>query len=189
MRSHRAALLVPLALAACQTAQPGVRGENAPSTTRIAGGTANSQVLYEFTTRADTRVVADAVPAPADRVWRVLPAVYQELGLAVTRADEDHRLLGSQQAVPRTKRILGMRMSELLQCGRTPLGLPAADAYDVTLIVATDVLTAGRESSTIRSVVEGRARDPVSSSTPANCTSTGKLERAIADDAVLRTRG
>jgi hypothetical protein len=188
MRTRFAALLALAALAACKTAQPGVHGESSPSMTRIAGGTANEQVLYEFITRPDTRVYADAIAAPEDRVWSVLPGMLQGFGLAITRVDEARRMLGSQAAIPRGRRILGLRMSDILQCGRTPAGNPAAESYDVTLAVYTDLEPASG-TTTIKTLVEGRARDSISNNPAVNCTSTGKLERAIADEARLRAAG
>ncbi|HEX8245849.1 MAG TPA: hypothetical protein VF541_20210 [Longimicrobium sp.] len=189
MKIQRAAVPLAMALAACQSTQPAVRTATQPTTTRVETGNVGSVLLYEFRVAPESRVFTNLVPAPVARVWPVLPALYQEYGLAVTRLDEGRRVIGSQEHIARGRKIMGARPSELVECGRTPAGVPAADSYDLTLAVYTALEPDGEQSTKIETLVEGRARDPVSNNPPVTCTSTGKLERALAVAAVLRTQG
>lgn len=181
-------VLLAITLMACQTAQPGVRPESQPQTTRIASGDASTMILYEFTTAPASRVFTDAIPASMARVWASLPGVYQALGLAVTRLDDGRHAIGSQEHISRGRKIMGVRVGEIVECGRTPAGAPAAESYDLTLSVSTALQSDGEQSTKIETLVDGRARDPVSNNPAVTCTSTGRLERAIAAAAMARSR-
>jgi len=190
MKLHRAPVLLVLALAACGgSTQTGVPRANQPQTTRIGSGGIGQPFLYEFVTTPSSRVLVDAAPVTAERAWAALPGIYQEFGLQITQVDSARHLLVSQAHIPRGRQIMGRRLSDVVQCGRTPAGTPAADSYDVTLAVYTALIPQGSTSTTVQNLVEGRAKDPVSNNPAVNCTSTERLERAIADELVARTRG
>jgi citrate lyase gamma subunit len=71
-------------------------------------------------------------------------------------------------------------LSRYFTCGSTALGTEAADTYRLQLSVVSTVLRQG-SGSRLETTVEAIARQPGTSSAPVNCSSTGELEKAIAN--------
>jgi hypothetical protein len=123
------------------------------------------------------------VAAPADSVWSVLPAAFEQLGIAAG-ADNDQKVFGNPEF--RVKRIEGVLLSNFVDCGRGVTAVPLADDYDVTLSVLTQVSAVGEGWSLVATTVSGRAKPRAVSGNPVYCQSTGKLEQRIVD-LVLRS--
>lgn len=129
---------------------------------------------------------ATALPAPPERAWAELPAVYAQLEIPLDHADAAARRLGNEGWLAR--RIEGERLSEYVDCGEGPLGAPHADRYEVRLAVASRVVPSG-SASTIETTVAGTARDRAVSGGSLPCFSTGTLEARIAALLQLRLMG
>lgn len=187
---RRAPILLALSLAACQTASgPGLHADTRPTEGRVVTGDMVNPYLFTFRSASETRVYVDSVPAAPAAMWSALAGVYQQQGLAITRADEARRLIGSQQALPRGHRIMGQSISAVIECGRTPAGAQAADSYEVTLNAFTMLIPLPSGGTQVQTLVEGLARDPVSNNPAVNCTSKGTLERAIRNALMARAAG
>lgn len=141
----------------------------------VSGPTGNlSRMEIRNTPTARTWNVA----APADSVWSVLPAVFQQLGIGAG-ADDAQKVLGNPEF--RVKRIEGAMLSNFVDCGRGVTAVPLADDYDVTLSVLTQVSANGAGWSLVATVVSGRAKPRAVSGNPVYCQSTGKLEQRVFD--------
>lgn len=135
---------------------------------------------YEVRTTTDNRSTDAVYGSSADAVWRVLPLVYDSLGIKLTTMDAQGRSLGVQNA--RTRRRLGGEpMSRSLSCGVGVTGEDNANSYDVYLTVMSAVEAQGTGRALMRTWVQANARPTATSGDPVRCGSTGWIERRIAD--------
>ncbi|MDF1501761.1 hypothetical protein [Roseisolibacter sp. H3M3-2] len=173
-----AALSLAGALAACAS-QPAVAvvGEQPPRREFVAIG---DQVVRLEPSVA--RTLHEDLALTVDQAWGALPLAYEALGLALTTLDSEQRRVGAGgQRVQ--GRLRGAWMSRYVDCGTAANGLPHADSYAVTLDVLSQVegradVAAASVSTTVKAV--GRPAS-VSSSNVVNCTTTGNLERRVAE--------
>ncbi|HEV2146892.1 MAG TPA: hypothetical protein VGR37_05800 [Longimicrobiaceae bacterium] len=159
-----------LALSACAPASPELSPGTRDSTLLVNDGTVNI--------RTSERSVAVDVPLAAEQAWAALPAAYEALGLR-GGGPAGERLFG----VPRmeaSRALNGVRLSRYLDCGAT-VSVPNADSYAVTLQVSTRLTPVTGSSTRVETLVQGTARPRDTSGNPVACTSTGALERQIAE--------
>jgi hypothetical protein len=167
-----------LALAACAPAA-------GPATTTGATGGTNTQVVssseqLSVSTAGQFRIVSADVAAPVHRVWEVLPAVYQELGLVPT-ADASLRTVRTQGTMLR--RFQNEAASRLFDCGRGQFGADIAAQYEVRFNLQTTVQPgAGAETSRLDTGIEAYARNSDGSANAllAVCHTRGRLEEMVA---------
>lgn len=174
--------IVTLALAACASAGGGettdlTRTTTATTTTSVAG---SGGTVASIAT--DTREVQSTlgVPISADRAWTLLPLVYADLGIEVATMRQNERAVGNPSF--RTRRSIGgVRASRYLECGSASGG-PNADTYSLTLDVITQVRAAPSGDSTYLDTRLGaQAQNPTYGGSVVTCSSTGGLERRIAE--------
>lgn len=181
-----------IALAACASAGPGPTPAAPPAsaprgeTTRVEmpGGFA----AYEVRTTADDRAVEATFRATTDRLWSVLPSVYDSLGIRLTTMNTAGRTLGMQNSRLR-RRLGGEAMSRSLSCGTGITGEDNADSYDVFVTVMSAVEPSGGDRAVLRTWVQANARATGTSGNPVRCGSSGWLERRIAELAAARLGG
>ena len=165
-----------LALAACAPTSQPPAASTGGSNTQVVSSTQSLSV----TTASEFRVSSASVGAPVARVWQVLPAVYQELGLTPA-ADPALRTVRAQSAMAR--RFQGQASSSYFDCGRGQFGVEIATQYEVRFNVQTTVQPGGSpESSRLDTGVEAYARNSDGSANAllAVCHTRGKLEELIA---------
>lgn len=131
----------------------------------------------------DRGVAAHRVAFAPGAVWRVLPGVYEQLGVPDHGAAPDELLYGSRNF--RARRIEGDRLSAFLDCGMGPTATPRADEYDVRMTVVSQVRDAGDGESLIETTVEASARPRGNSGNAVDCASRGTLESRVATLATL----
>ncbi len=151
----------------------------------ITPGAQTSSVVQ---TRAVSEDVVRATSAPAapGRVWEVLPAAYEELKLPVTMRTNEQRQLGSQGRRVRGS-IGGTRMSLMFSCGVGATGGDAADSYELTIDVVSQVVAgATPNESLVRTMASGIAKPLMTSGEPVRCVSSGRLEEKVAAAVVKR---
>jgi hypothetical protein len=168
------AALVLLALAGCAAGGGLEAGSAGPSTTRMETGGGG----FEITAARDARVATHDVLAPADRVWAALPAAYRAVGLAGGVVSQGERVFGTPPMRSRG-RLAGERAARFLDCGKNPIGAPAANMYDLETTVRTAVQTNPDGTTRLELKVEAVAAPPAGG-TRAQCTSTRVLEDLIA---------
>lgn len=175
---HAAAVsaLAALALAGCASSPrsaPPV--DHATETVRVSG--VGVQPGATLSTVSSVTPGVAKVLAPIDRVWSVLPAVYDSLGIPVDRLDQARHIIGNTGFKLR-RRLGGVSLTRYLDCGSAQGG-PSAETYEVTLSVLTELqpIEAGTSAAT---VVQATARPVTFAGEPTGCTSKGPLEQRIA---------
>ncbi|MEJ2205378.1 MAG: hypothetical protein P8170_14870 [Gemmatimonadota bacterium] len=118
------------------------------------------------------------VLAPTDKVWQVLPSVFEELEIPVTRLDPRVPEIGNPGYWAR--RIEGRRMGNYLDCG-TNLSGQLANLYEIRLSVVT-TLSAGPEGSTVvTTTVDAYGKPRTTSGNQVHCQSREALEKRVAE--------
>lgn len=127
----------------------------------------------------DIEFVETTLPVEVDLVWRVLPGVYQELGIPVATSNYETRQVGNLGF--EVQRVNGKRMNTYLDCGTSRTG-PMANAYQVTLTVLTKLESVEGDGATkMTSAVDGTAVNRSTAGYPVPCTSRETLEELISD--------
>lgn len=142
-------------------------------TVRVAGaGNLRMAALDQAT---DTKI-----SFPIGKVWHALPAVYEQLGIPITQADEPAHTIANGGL--KIRRQLGTTpLSRYIDCGTTQIG-ENADSYDVYLTITSHVdeePTSGL--SILRITFEAMARPVAFSRDYSRCSSKGELEKRLAD--------
>jgi hypothetical protein len=148
--------------------------------------TSSSGRSTTFDLRHQGTVGETRVAARATAVWAVLPSVFEQLQIQVTRIDPSAGVMGNPGY--RVREIEGERLSRFLDCGRGPVR-PNADVYEVTLSVLVQLLPLAEDVTTVRTLVDGYARDRALSGGSVHCISWGSLERRIGELVVERLDG
>jgi len=174
------ALPLILILIGCATGgAAGLQDDQQRSTVSISG----SDFTYQVELTEEARRSAAEFPGDPATAWRVLPAIYEALGIPLRTIRPDVRLLGTERwTVP--FRVAGSSRSAFLDCGRS-LGGNNADLYRVSATVHSQVHPSG-ENVRLETIVTASARPRDVSGNAVGCTSTGRLEAVIAS--MLRQR-
>ncbi|MBI2795451.1 MAG: hypothetical protein HYX65_01970 [Gemmatimonadetes bacterium] len=122
--------------------------------------------------------------APADQVFSTLSSVYEKLGIAVTTMVSKERMLGNLDLRARA-RLGSMPLRRLFDCGGTT-GEPNADTFQLTISVSSEVKDNGDGSSILASLVQATGRPVQFAGNDVRCTTTGELERQIAQQVKLK---
>lgn len=118
------------------------------------------------------------VAASPDRVWALLPEVYQELEIAGDVLDASTRTFGIRSYTQ--SRLAGKRTAELVRCGNQGAGPSASGAYRTRLSITTTVQPEAADRTRLTTEVSGSATSVEGTSTGAvRCVSTGELEQRI----------
>jgi len=132
-------------------------------------------------TNPEVRSVEGVVPVPLDTAWQRLPAAWDGLGIPIRQADPRSGTLRSDRFRARSN-MAGAPMRDNVDCGYSMAG-PRADLWDVYLEVTSALRPEGGPQNTrVSSAIIATARPRDGSGTqPVGCTSTGRLERLIAE--------
>ncbi|HEX8392617.1 MAG TPA: hypothetical protein VF665_09705 [Longimicrobium sp.] len=184
----RATLFAVLAFAACAPAASGPAPSPSPRSGGSTGATGgeNTQVVLSgesmtVSTASEFRLIAAEVAAPVDRVWAVLPAVYQELGLTAS-ADAPRRTVAARNAVV-NRRFQGRSASQFFDCGTGQFGAELAAQNEIRMDLQTTVQP-GSTAGTSR--LETGLRASARASTGANalmavCHTRQTMEALVAE--------
>lgn len=149
------------------------------STRIVTPGVSTSSVVQTRTVTEDA-VRASLLPGAPERVWDALPVVYADLKLPLTLRSQGDRQLGSQGRRVRGS-LGGVRMSLLFSCGAAAGGGEAADSYELSLDLVTQVAAGPTAAeSVLRTFATAVARPMMTSGEPVRCVSTGRLEERVA---------
>ncbi len=156
------------------------------------GGTPMDQQIpiirdRNYSQKIDTLGVERIVRAPADQVWKALPAVMSDLGLEVNFLEPETKRMGACYQKVRVR--LGKEtLSTYVDCGDSR-GLPNADRYEVAMTVLATVAPTSATTSKVFVFVLGVGLD--ASGTASNrlwCFSRGALEERIRTQLEVQTR-
>lgn len=145
--------------------------------TRIAD--VNQTVMDLNLHRVETANDRD-VPVTVVQAFDALPAAYTKLGVKTaavldttggvyTVGARNLRLHGS---------LGGTHLSSYIDCGSGTMSTPA-DTYDI-IFSASTYITPHEGGSTLHTLVEASAKDPMANSPRVRCSSTGQFERDVA---------
>lgn len=119
------------------------------------------------------------LPFSADAVWKVLPAVFDSVGIPLTTLDQTRKTIGNEGMKIR-QRLGKTALSRYIDCGNTQIG-PNADSYDVFLSVLTTVTPKGANAAAITTVVDAKARPATYNQAYADCATRGGIELRITE--------
>ena len=156
------------------------------------GGTPMDQQVptyrnHSYSQKVDTLGIEGIVPAPAARVWEVLPAVLTDLGLEISFREPVTRRIGACYQKLRVR--LGKEaLSTFVDCGDSR-GMPNADRYEVALTVLVTVAPISPTTAKIYTFLIGVGLDASgAASARLWCFSRGALEERIRAALEERTR-
>jgi len=169
--------------ASSRAARPSDQVSVTPQTVQIQTGdatTINLNMINED--RADSRIIK----APMEQVWKMLPAVYAELGLPVNLFVDRTHQIGARSARFRG-RVGKTRLSQYVSCGADITGEDKANTYEVTLDVMSGIGPLDGGQTNLLTMVTASGRPLATSGEAVRCTSTGALERGLAQLTTLKT--
>ena len=118
------------------------------------------------------------IPVPPARVFDVLKAVYDELGIPSATSDMANRRIGNTNFF-KTRKLGNTAISVYLHCGESLTG-NIADSYRIYFSIISEVRPDAKGASELETAVTGYARNlEGTSSDPIACGSTGQLEDRI----------
>ena len=114
-----------------------------------------------------------------DAVWRILPSVFDSIGITVNTIDQSRKTIGNPGYKIR-QRLGKSPLSKYLDCGNTQIG-PNADSYDVMLTVLSTVAPEGASGATLSTLVEAQAKPVTYNQAYSRCSSKGGIESRISE--------
>ncbi len=145
-----------------------------PSTQTIHGGAAGSLTVAN----SSSNDVIHLAYAP-DAVWRIMPSVYDSLGITLTTIDQASKTIGNS-ALKIRQRLGKAPLSRYLDCGNSQIG-PSADSYDVILSVLSVVTPEGASGTKVSTTVDAQAKPVTYNQAYSRCSSRGGIESRIAE--------
>ena len=169
-------------LAACASSGsvPATSGGTVRNTTVVSVSGMNGSPTQTYESFADVGGTAHRVGAAPDRVWEVLPAVYQSLGIQVGTNLPDSKTIGNLK-LELNRTLGGQPLSNFLNCGEGPTGTPLADAYRINMSVLTTLAPAENGGTRVETRIGALATNRAVSGASTNCATTGRLEGLIAE--------
>jgi hypothetical protein len=172
----RAILLIGIvALSGCASSNT-APGSGSSETARIVGS-AGEGTVHAISTGSAPIAGATTIAAPADKLWRALPAAYDSLGIPRSVIDASGRLIGNRGLQVR-RQLANVRLSKYIDCG-SPQARPSADFYDVNLSVVTQLEVIDPGDTRVVTTVDAMARPVSFSGEYIRCATTGEIESRI----------
>ncbi|HEX8694136.1 MAG TPA: hypothetical protein VF746_17070 [Longimicrobium sp.] len=178
---RKCSFLLLFGLAACGTSGTG-SASPAPQSRELRQEDLDN---YRMEAISPTITAATEVTAPLERVWAVLPQVFQELGIGEAGVIDPAGFVYGQREMSVRRRLGSAPLSQFVECGNN-MGISNANSYTVTLSVVTQLQRTTAEKTGVLSLVQATARQPGNSQQSVVCTSTTELERRIANTVKLR---
>jgi hypothetical protein len=117
--------------------------------------------------------------ASVDRVWKIMPAVFDSIAVPVALLDPQTHTIGNRGFKLRGK--LGkVGLARYIDCGTTQIG-PNAESYDITLTVTTTLASTAGGATAMTIDLEASARPLAFAQEPFRCETRGNLENRIKD--------
>lgn len=165
-------LLSLAALSACASSGTPEPGRPIAETVRLNGGSAGSLTINPSSSAAST-----SLSYSIDRVWRVLPQVFDSLGIPIGVLDPAAHQVGNAGYKLR-RQLGGVPLSRYFNCGETQIG-PNADSYDLYLTAMAQLSANADGTTTLSTSMETAARPLSFSQDYTRCTSKGEIEKRI----------
>lgn len=174
---RRVLCMTAVFLSACAPSQGPSSTPTPDQTIRIptGGGGRGATLAIASSTSPSVKTIG----ATAARIWSVLPAVYDSLGVAVTDRDSAARTIGNSSFKIR-RRFGDVPLSRYLDCGSTQ-GAPSADSYEILMSMTTRLQSGRGDSTTVSTTVDAMGRPVFLSSEYIHCGSKGGIEKRFFD--------
>ena len=169
MRSAPTLLL--MVLAACASSGSTSTLTPAPQTMQISGSTTGGTV----TVSGSDVTTAHVIPFAPDKVWRILPSVFDSLGVPVETLDPAKRTIGNSGFKVRG-RLKNVPLSRFIDCGNSTQVGPNADSYEVNITLLAEVRAGEGGASKVTLAFQPLARPANFSQQYSQCSSRGVLE-------------
>lgn len=137
---------------------------------------AGSTVTVSPTDASSVHVIAFA----PDKVWRMLPAVFDSLGIPVATLDPAKRTIGNSGFKVRG-RLKNVPLSRFIDCGNSTQVGPNADSYEVNITLLADVRPGDAGAANVTLAFQPFARPTNFSQQFSQCASKGVLESRFID--------
>jgi hypothetical protein len=174
---RRVTVISCVALLGCASSGTTTGGATPQESVRISGGVGLPTTTLD--THPTTAASTTTVGFPLDRVWGALRVAYDSLAIPVSTADPASHTMGNSSL--RIRRRLGtVAMSKYVNCGNVQGG-PSADSYELVLSVVTRAEPADQGMTRLVTSVDAQGRPVTISAEYMRCTSTGGLEKRIAE--------
>ena len=171
------ALVSVVLLAAC--APSGTSGSSAApaptAQTVLVGGGGGGRAELRL---AGISSLTSTVPFAPDKVWLVLPAVFDSLGVSVATLEPTKRLIGNQSFKVRS-RLKSVPLSRYIDCGNSGQIGPNADNYDIVLTVLVEARPAADGATSITTTFEAVGRPATYAQEYSQCPSKGLFETRL----------
>jgi hypothetical protein len=166
------AFLCLVALAACGSTVAS-SGQGDQTIGLDAAGGSNMRLL------ASDGPHVEAVKGSREEVFRMLPAIYDTLGIKVTDLNPEQYFIGNSAF--KVRRMMGnVMLTRYLDCGSAQ-GFPSAETYDIQMSIRTTVTASPSGGSSLATLVEAVGRPVAFAGEYVRCSTKGALEKAIAD--------
>jgi hypothetical protein len=130
-----------------------------------------------FTIAAVSGLSTVELAYPIDRVWKVMPAVFDSVAVPVSLLDPQTHTMGNRGFKLRGK--LGkVGLGRYIDCGTTQIG-PNAESYDITLTLTTALSTTSGGATAMTIDLEASAKPLAFSQEPFRCSTKGALEQRV----------
>jgi hypothetical protein len=153
-----------------------VGASETPSTVRVSDGTSS---LLNVTTRPTVDANVSTVAFPVDRVWSVLPSVFESIGIPATTNDLASHTIGNSGFNIR-RRLGSTPLPRYIDCGASQ-AVPNADTYEIHFAIMTKVESDGGSGSKLSTTIQAMGRPVAYSGEYVRCGSFGVLEARITD--------
>jgi len=174
-------LVISLAGALGACASTPRNSETDQSRVRVQSGDIRGTMALDVETQNHAATINADVPLTAVAAFDALPDVYRRLGITQVAVVDTSG--GVYTVGVRNLRVHGSiggePLSKYLDCGSAPMHTPA-NSYDVNLS-ATSYVTPAGQGSTVHTLVNATARDPLTNSPPVACSSTGVFESTVSN--------
>ncbi|HVF40388.1 MAG TPA: hypothetical protein VM939_10840 [Gemmatimonadaceae bacterium] len=166
--------LMVLATAACGSAVPVARDPGrAPEPARVTDTETSG-----FIRLSDEPSAAVVIDAPLDRVWALLPGVYETIGVPGDIDDAAARVYGTRRFS--SNRLDKNRTDAFVRCGNEGAGPSAGGAYRMRLAIVSSLRTTSDDRTLVATEFTGSAVAAEGTSTGVlRCVSNGALEQRI----------
>lgn len=166
-------ILFALAATVGCASTPAVPGEAPPGLPASVTGDETVNVRLA----AESDAMNAVMKADPEKIWMLLPEIYQKLGITGEILDKDDTMFGTRKFTGRS--VTGMRTAEFVRCGNDAAG-PSGGMYRTNLSIVTTVRGTGDGKTSLSTLIEGFATPAEGTSTDAvRCVSNGRLEKRI----------
>jgi hypothetical protein len=173
MRRLMSVCLISAAACAGSSPTPGATPDVEQRIAIVGAGTSSLNVV------SGSDPATHELAVPLDRVWKVLPAVFDSIAVPVALLDPQSHTIGNRGFKLRGK--LGkVGLARYIDCGTTQIG-PNAESYDINLTVTTALKATPGGATAMSIVVQASARPMAFAQDPFPCSTKGSLEQRIQD--------